>query len=509
MTRWFLLGCFLALTSVPALAFGPMDSAPAVDQAQSLRDTVLRVLSELRSEHPDEPKLIGMIEGVLADPAFSSLDDGTQHATYMLLGGLYFDTQNFPLSLKMLKLSCAFAGSTSLEWQLRSRAALANRDEGEALESITKVARTWPHDLANFDDPTLFQIGRDAHGGADIANQERAFLEAVFAASWKPKDAFRSGDLLWLRLVIRRLEQGDLKGAAAVAARIEGADVLMRMQADKRFDALIAGDPARYDVAKAFVRNFTDIQAKATAAPDKLEGINQIADHLFRSNHEQDAFDRIEEAMRRGRSTNGKAFSDYDDQLNWTMDLRSQTLFALGRQDEAFASLTAGAQHSEHGAPNVSQAINLADWYNIYDRPKDALDSVAAVNTAYVSRYGMLALQNARACAYYELGDRINLDKTLAEMRLHADDGSPFLATMLCTDDKEGAAREIIRELENPDLRLDALLTLQDTPRDAHATPRTRKMRETYDAVVGRSDVQAALTKVGRIRHYAFSPRTG
>src|SRR5262249_9786059 len=133
------------------------------------------------------------------------------------------------------------------------------------------------------------------------------------------------------------------------------------------------------------------------------------------------------------------AFSD-GEELNWTQDEHARVLFALGRTDEAFTALHAGAAMMESGTVNVSQAINLADAYDLYDRPSEALDAVAGIDLGAVSAYGRMALLDAKACAYYALGDRPNLATVVTQMRAHASEGQqPYLNTMMCTDDRDGA----------------------------------------------------------------------
>ena len=153
---------------------------------------------------------------------------------------------------------------------------------------------------------------------------------------------------------------------------------------------------------------------------------------------------------------------------------------------------------------NVSQAINLADEYTVFDRPRDALRAVAQFKPSDASAYGRMALDDALARAYFELGDKDNLAKTLAEMKAHADDGTqPFLTATLFVGDLDAAAAHVVAKLEDPVTRADMLAQLQDYRIVPNATAREQTLHANWMAVRARSDVSAAISKFGRIDSYA------
>jgi hypothetical protein len=202
---------------------------------------------------------------------------------------------------------------------------------------------------------------------------------------------------------------------------------------------------------------------------------------------------------------NAKAFSDAGDKRNWTEDIRSRALFNLGRSDEAFAALKAGAAQLEDGQINVSQAINLADNYNIFDRPQDALNAVSKIDFPNASDYGRMALQDARICAYFALGDTANTKKAFDYMQEHKRDGAqPYLNAMLFIGHTDEAAAEVIAELRDPERRGDVLSFLQDYAPDPHPTKRSAAIHAAWIAVRNRPDVAAEIKKVGHINKYAL-----
>jgi tetratricopeptide (TPR) repeat protein len=299
-----------------------------------------------------------------------------------------------------------------------------------------------------------------------------------------------------------RLEQGDLDGAREVARDLRDPNAFIIMHADKRFDAIVRSDADHYDVMKAFAARLTDLRARSASAPNKLAGINAVAEMLLKLNRAEDALVALSAALDRLRSTS-TAFSDTEEALNWTLNARSRTLFALGRREEAFAALAEGARKKERGAINVSQAINLAEQYDYDGRAEEALAAVSALDFPNASEYGRIALEHVRACAYFQLGDKKSLSPILEYMRLHARDGViPYLDTMIMVVDMDGAAALVIAELDDPVGRIDMLYRLQSYLPNAHAGALAIKGRDAWNAVLRRPDVAEAIGRVGRIEAY-------
>jgi len=340
-----------------------------------------------------------------------------------------------------------------------------------------------------------------------ISDPETAdeLLSALFDAKWKPESPFVVADGLWFGLARLRLARGDAAGATEAAAAIGDPEVLTWMRSDKRFDALVKADPAHYDVMKAYDALLAVERAASALAPDKLEGVNRVADTLYRLNRLQESLDVLDAALARAQAQKD-AFSDTADQLNWSLDQRSRALFKLGRSDEAFQALKRGAAEKENGAVNVSQAINLADQYDLFDRPKDALRAVATLQDTDMSPYGRVALDDARACAYFELGDKESLAKTLDEMKAHADDSTQsYLNTMLLVGDLDAAAAHVIAHIEDASTRTDMLYYLQDYLPAPHATAREAAIHANWIALRARPDVSAEIAKAGRVESYALT----
>jgi len=496
----------LALCAVAWMAWAPQAFASLPDETSpATQADVDKVRAELREAVTvaqatpfDAAKVGDLMKAIVAEPGFASLSGDERHAAYLLLGLGELGSGDDSGALAALTTAIQMPAAGGDDWSVRLDAAYRAHDDAAAAESLAMLAQRWPDKLADHDDVVILHTANVADT-RDGRARESALLESLHASKWHPTDPFWSADALWLRLVRIRLENGDRAGAAAVMDEITDSGAYIDVHADKRFDAMTAADPSKYDVAAAQARDLAALRSKAAAAPDRLEGINTLALELAQFNRAQEALALLDGAL--ARMADGKtAFADQNDQINWTMDDRARVLDDLGRFDEALAQRIPSAKLQEDGTANVSQAINLADDYDALERPGDAL--AALRDLGGTSLYGSMAMQEARACAYAQLGDAANLRGSMDYLKAHAADGpQPLLNARLCAGDLDGAAGQVIAALADPSNRMDMLYRLQDFAVPPLA-PHDAKMHDAWIALRGRADVQAAIAKVGRIASY-------
>lgn len=485
-----------------ALAIPAEESPIPADAIARERAALQSAFAESQKEKPDSAALSAALKKILADSAFIALSEEERHAAYLVYGAVLYDTRQWADAKAPLTIASEMAEGGVFDWDLRLSNDFALHDYADAILAATRIARKWPEKLADYNDRAIFLLVHES-GNLPSAT-ESDFLEALHDVHWKPKSAFSSADGAWLSLVRLRLERGDSKGARMIAAELTDPGSIVALQIDKRFDEIVRDQPARFDVMKAYEASLADMKSKSAAAPDKLEGINSVAEMLLVMTRPDESLTLVSTALDKLKS-DPKAYADAEDKRNWTEDIRSRALFDLGRSDEGFAALKAGADQKEDGQINVSQAINLADEYNTFDRPKDALNAVSAIDLPNASDYGRMALQDARACAYFGLGDTANLAKALDYLKAHRKDGmQPYLNVMLFTGNLDDAAAEVIAALQDPARRTGILGYLQDYAPDPHPTKRSAAMHEAWIAIRNRPDVAAEIAKVGHINRYAL-----
>jgi len=419
-----------------------------------------------------------------------------------LLALAFLDLGDHPAALAPARFASQTQWADSTDWVLRVRAAAWTDDYDDASASIVVLARKWPDKLNEVADTTIGHV--TAHA-AEAVSEDRAYalFQALDAAKWAPNNRFLTLDELYLEMTRYALERGEMQKAKTFALRVDAADMIVAIRADKRFDAVVAGAPDHFDVAKALDRNLAKARADAAAEPDKLQGAVQLAATLNTLGREGEALSTVDAALARIRA--GHSFSDQDEKISWAYDTRAVALIGLGRRNEAARAMAKGALFEENGEPNVSQAINLADVYNGMGRPRDALASVARIELNYPSPYGRMALQSARVCSYAQLGESKKVAPLLVYLKAHAADGEkPLLSALMCARDFDGAAALVTAGLDDPAKRGKMLAGLQ------HYLPRPEPFAPDYAsrmaALCARPDIRAKIAEFGRVESY---PMTG
>ncbi|MBI3677939.1 MAG: tetratricopeptide repeat protein [Proteobacteria bacterium] len=498
----------VCLVAYPACAI-PLNSKFVSDsELLKERAALSDVFQRFKQNNANAADTLNQIQKVISNAAFEALTNDEQHSAYLVLGALQYDTGDLAGALVTLKRSSAMPEAVSVDWQVRLDAAYRLEDFDDCVLSLTKLATAWPKEINDISDDTIFTIAAKASKKGDNSPEQEALLKALFWIPWRPTGAFNSADGLWLDLARIELGRGDSATAQEAAELVQHPVVLITLRADRRFDAIVNADPARYDVAKASASYLNRLRAAAAAASDKLEPINALAEELIAQNRSDEALALVDSALAKAKQANAKApaFSDNDRYINWIYNVRSDALWRSGNFEEALKNMAAGATLDERGGLNVSQAINLADYYNSLDRPGDALAAVAKVGN--MSDYGHMALQEAKACAYAQLHDASNLAQSQTYLENHIADGpGPYIEAMLCIGDMDAAARGVVMELDQPDRRGAMLNTMQDYLDPPRRTPFDADMHTKWSRLKSRADIQAAVAKVGHIEKYKRSSR--
>mgnify|MGYP001550895932 CR=1 FL=1 len=146
---------------------------------------------------------------------------------------------------------------------------------------------------------------------------------------------------------------------------------------------------------------------------------------------------------------------------------------------------------------------SVADAYNAVGQPQKALDIMKDLDETQATPYGRMAAAETRVCAYAQLQDKRRVDDLMAYMRAHAADGPDAMRTaLICTDDQEGLAAVYLKQLDDPDLRGEALGEAQAYIEPAHQTPYEARMRAALHRMLARPDVRAAIAKYGFVNSY-------
>ena len=302
---------------------------------------------------------------------------------------------------------------------------------------------------------------------------------------------------MWRDFALEALQRNDQALALKAVEKVADINAMISIRVDRRFDNLIALERDRFDVAAAAEAEVARLTAFAKAHPRQLGGLIAQAQALESLGRYQEALAALDQA----ESKLSKAsFDDLYQNRTWLLDERSRVLRKLGRTDEALNELERASRLPERGDPNVSQVINLADFYVDIDRPKEALRTLTWLRDAEPSPYGLQSWSSAKIRALIKLNDP-DAKRELEVMRArNAFAFGPTTAVLIALGDADGLAKYYIQLLDDPDRRIDTLIELQ-TYRDFSSTKSNNAAAHLKEAVLHRPDVQAAISKVGRIEN--------
>jgi len=385
-------------------------------------------------------------------------------------------------------------------WNLRLLADGVASDDADAVASLSVIAKRWPDALSNTDDETVRGlVFRTADVGA-LADARFDMLAALHQAGWKPADPINEPDYVWFEFARLLLMKGRVEEARAVARPITDHDMVEQMQMQKLFDPITQDGDPRFDSQQVVDRYIQILRDKVKANPNRLEVVNNLALMLTEVGKADEALRMLDAALARSKqgATAPGAFTDTD-QINWTYNQRAYTLLALGRIDEALRQMATGAGKPENGGDNVSQQLNLAQMYETVGRPMEAMKVIAGADHWILSAYGRSDYEGVKACASAELGDRAEVAKSIAYLAAHEADARTWLIdALVCANDLDGAAKYVIRELDDPVERIDVLGWFKQEPSPATVPPILKQRDDRITQLYQRPDVRAAIDKVGR-----------
>jgi len=446
------------------------------------------------------PQALAALRSIIDDKTFSTLPSDVQYRALSIAGKVASYHGPAELGYEYLGRTVAMPQADYGDWSERLQAAGRLGHKADWMSALTVLMQRWPERAGNIDPDYILQFVIDPHDLPSSAVMP--LLQALYDAHWKLQWNIEPS-ATWRDLALLLLEKDRVREANEVATHITDSYVLIAMRADRRFDAMVAANPAQFDIERAAQREFHALQAASDAAPQSLQLKSWVIESLLHQQHYEAALAAADSILSDIRTTNypGKLYEDFAETHSWFLELRSTALQRVGRWDESVAQLAAASLLSEKYGGNIDQVINLGDLYCSLDRPHDALSTIASVS-AGMGPFGAMQLENVRLNAASQLGDVKQVERSLRYLRVHRSDApGAYEDALIIVNQADRAARELIAELTNPVERQSALLGVQDfalTP----STPRDRAKDARRRSVIARADVQAEISKVGRIESY-------
>jgi tetratricopeptide (TPR) repeat protein len=375
-----------------------------------------------------------------------------------------------------------------------------------SLDALNVLSRVGPEEVRGADLEIVGDLLREAHEADPDGDMELAAHEALERVAYVPTAPYFD-DFLKIGHGRLLLERNRVAEARDRLVGIVDIDFVVEMRVDRLYDPL-RGDPAfeaQLDVAVAAERDVARSREAMMSNPRLMEAVYIHSKVLLAAMRYQEGLVAVQDALNRDEADRD-AFTDGDEFRNWLVNLRGYLLYNIGRVDEGRAVLQEAAGMRERGDVNVSNIINYGGYLLLERRAKEAYDLLPRIGDP--SPYGKGWIEEIRACAGAQLGDADLERAGLEYLEAHESDNPPARTrALLCANDLDAAAAQMIRRLKNRETRLHALLALQITPpRSDVGLPHRKFLDDQYAALRARPDVLAVALSVGRIEKFPFFP---
>jgi tetratricopeptide (TPR) repeat protein len=501
----------IALTLVfgaSAEAITPVEKSGGSTSPTDAFDRSLREVAEQGRKPGEGRKAFATLKERIALPEFGQLSPARQYAWLHAMAVLALQFNDFEYGYARALETTGMPQADKDDWMVRFFCGTFTDHAKDALYALINIARQWPESLATYNDVYVARFVRDVLKTAEPFDQKR-LLEALYAAKWTFKGGLEPSPF-WAELVRMQVEKKEAERAKEVSERITAPRTLVGMRVDKRFDALVAAVPERFDVRAAIDREDALLQQLSTASPRVLALKSERVMALVDAGRFEDAVKVADEVLATSATAEAAA-ANYDDageQFVWILDYRAQALQGLARWGEAEKYLKDAASRLEEGQPNVSNAINLAYFYASLGRSREAAAALGKLATSGpgTSPYGQVQIQRVLLRAAITNKDVKGTRAALDLMRKNqAASPGTFQEALLDANQMDEAARVLISRLQDPTLRSEALLDVQDYQKVV-PTPANLVLQKRWTALRARDDVQKAVTEAGRIEQLPLTP---
>jgi hypothetical protein len=501
-----LCGCATHHDSVPAAPdskVGP-DSAggrSAAPTPQQQLSTARAQVAEKRSGEADQT-----LRHLLGSKDFPLLSGAQQHAAVSLAAAVAVQLRDAPRALSLAQWACSMDGNTAADWLVRVLAANGAGNPHEAAHALTVVAKRSPQELRRLEEMQNLRPAMEGLEGLEGSDEDRfVVLGALFDAGFR--DQAEGTSEWWRDLALLQLGHGKPDDATATIAHISDPYIAISIDADNRFAPL----GKRLDVVEVNRRAIEAATAVTQRPTNKLRPVIRLAALLMSSQRYPEVVgltDSVIEFRDSHPEVAGKElFEDYDSQWAWLLDFRAQALYGLTRWDAAVTQLDAASRIPEMGRPNIDQVLELASMQEELRRPDEALVTLTRMDKTIVTPFYRMSYEELNVAIAVQRHDQARLAESLKYMDAHrADAPSAYQEALLVTGDNDAGAKLLIARLQNPLQRYDALLAVQRYAEEP-GPPLLQARRRSWNALIERHEVLAAIRRVGVISQYPLMRR--
>ncbi|NUO75235.1 MAG: tetratricopeptide repeat protein [Lysobacter sp.] len=459
-----------------------------------------RLVALVLAECAYRPEAERALATAIDDRRFARLSVQDRYATLSAAATNAWQLQHYPQARDLYRRVVALSGDEADDWYRLSVLERVQGDHAASARAMIHVIEHWPELLDQVQDQSIFAL---IHKLEPRAQVRLDLLQALYDANWQRKG--QGADTAWYELALMRVDRGEADAARAAIRRISASRELILLRADRRFDGLVDRQAMAFDVDNAALREVELQRTLLAARPDSLQLHTQLSRALLMLGRSEEALALCDDALKAiaDAPADRPPYADDAEYRVWLMNNRAIALRRLGRLDEALQELRRASERREGDSVNVSQILNLGDYYASLGRSDEALTTVAAVGTD-INGYGRMVRALVELRAQSQRGDAAQVARALAYLREHRQEGGLLLLEgLLQAGRMDEAEQALLASLASASERADALYWLQRF-REAEVLPGDRGRRARKAELIARERVQAAIAQVGRIESYGI-----
>ncbi len=467
-------------------------------------DHLLRARVDTASAMIDHGGLQAVVEDlgrIVSSPDYANLSDGYRHEIDELLGMAAYRSRRLDIAEQELRRASQSSLATDDDRALWLQTAVLNSrfdDAYAAFQALIPHAAGFENGLGDRNISDM-DVGL---GALPDPRPQRVWEAYLDGQGWQAHGDRVAFETVRFDYAVNLLDDGKPDAARKVAGDLSEPDVLVRVAADRRFDAIRAADPDRFDPVASTERRLARFRLLTKADPSGLNMQTAVVSETMRLGRLSDALTVLQPAISSG---GGGTLTDgaRDPSTSWAVRLAIRQeialLFALGRRDEALG-IAEGAQCTACG-PNFSWALMQTRMLVAVGRGREALDRLNAIPTDALG-----LRERAEQAAYKVCAAELVQDASIKAAQLlylrsrRLADPAALVTAELCLGDLDGAAAAAEESLADPRERAGMLEALQVYLPPPSPTAWQSQMAQRMDALRARVDLQAAVNRVGRIR---------
>lgn len=459
-----------------------------------------RLVALVLAECAYRPEAERALATVIDDRRFARLSVQDRYATLSAAATNAWQLQHYPQARDLYRRVVALSPDEADDWYRLSVLERVQGDHVAAARAMIHVIEHWPELLDQVQDQSIFVLIHQLEPRAQVRLD---LLQALFDANWQRKG--QGAGTAWYELALMRVDRGEADAARAAIRRISSSRELVLLRADRRFDGLVDRRAVAFDVDNAALREVELQRTLLAAQPDSLQLHTQLSRALLMLGRSEEALALCDDALKAivDAAVDRPPYADDAEYRVWLMNNRAIALRRLGHLDEAMQELRRASERREGDSVNVSQILNLGDYYASLGRADEAQAIVAGVGTD-INGYGRMVRALVELRAQSQRGDAAAAEHSLAYLREHRQDAQILLLEGLLQTDRLDEAEQVLLELlASGTERAEALYWLQRY-READALPGDRGRRARKAQLIARERVRSAIARVGRIESYGI-----